>query len=145
MREHLTGNKRTATRLHRAISMATSLGCLLVSAPVYAQTTTATAASPWVRATLLAVMAVFGLWLVAVGFFLVARKFRLMSSHRHLRLSRALQVAFGGLLLAAVFMPYLVMNHPLVATAVLLGGVVLAACVGTNQPRWSGESQPPHS
>jgi hypothetical protein len=42
-------------------------------------------------------------------------------------------------------MPYLVMNHPIVATGILLAGVVLAAFVGTKQPRWSGESQPPHS
>lgn len=132
MRQPIRTMKRTARVLRRALMCSPALLLLTLSAPAYAQSTSAVLdASLWVNTTLVAVASVFALWVGAVSFFLVARKLRWVSPHRHNRVSRAIQVTFGGLLLLAFFLPYLAFHHPIVAAAVLVvSGLVFIAARG---------------
>jgi hypothetical protein len=132
MRQPIRSIQRTARALRRVAMCSPALLILTLSAPVYAQSTSAVLdGNLWVNTTLVAVATVFALWVGAVSFFLLARKFRWMSPHRHSRVSRAVQVTFGGLLLLAFFLPYLAFHHPIVAAALLVvSGLVLVAARG---------------
>jgi hypothetical protein len=112
-------------------SLVAVVGVVLLSAPVYAQTTSGVAASSWVAATIISVSTVVGLWLCAVMLSGLARKLRWMSPHRHSQLARGVQVLFGGMLLLAMMMPYLAMNHPVAAAGVVAVVLFMALVLGS--------------
>lgn len=112
----------------------------LLSVPAQAQTVTAVGGSPWVTATIVSVSAVVVLWLAAVVVSGAALKLRWINEHRHSRLSRALQVLFGGLLLTAMLMPYLAMNHPLVAAGLMVTTVAMILVVSSKNRQLQSDS-----
>lgn len=112
----------------------------LLSVPAHAQTVTVVGSSPWVTATIVSVSAVFVLWLAAVALSGMALRLRWINEHRHSRLSRGLQVLFGALLLMAMLMPYLAMNHPLVAGGLLVTSVAMTLLVSSKNRRLQSDS-----
>lgn len=143
MRQYLERTKRTARFARRAAAALAGLACALVALPAYAQSATVEAQSPWVVATFASVSAVVVLWGVALAGFGLARRLRLVPPQRHGRISRALQVTFGGLLLMSVFMPYLAMHHPAVAVALVLATFLWIYLYSANQGYSGGETSPP--
>ena len=104
---------------------------MFAAAPASAQSLGAATGAPWVTATLVSVSAVFALWVTAAGLFSLARRLRWVSPHRHSRLTRGVQVTFGGLLILAALVPYLALNHPLIGVGVLACSMVLAIVLGS--------------
>ena len=82
----------------------------------------------WISTTLGAMLIVAALWIGVLGLFYALRKLRRVPRADELRISRSLQVGFGGLFMLATIMPFLTMNYP-VAAVVLLGGAVGAGLV----------------
>lgn len=143
MGQHSERTTRTDRALRTAIAAVAGLFCAVFAVPVQAQSATVEAQSPWVMATLASVSAVVVLWGVALLAFRLARRLRWVPPHRHGRISRALQVTFGGLLLLSVFMPYLAMHHPAVAVGLILVAVLWIYLYNCNQPFSGGETSPP--
>jgi hypothetical protein len=121
-------------------TLVAGFGVMLVSMPTYAQTTSTVAGSSWITATIVSVSSVLALWIAAVVLSGLARKLRWVSPHRHSRLTRGVQVVFGGLLLLAMMMPYLAMNHPLVAAGLVGTGLLMTIMVGSRNRQFSRES-----
>lgn len=96
--------------------------------------------SPWVTTTIVSVAAVIAVWLASLCLSALSLKMRWVSPHRHNRLTRGLQVIFGGLLLTAVLMPYLAMHHPVVATGLLITAVVMLLVMGTRHRELQSDS-----
>lgn len=84
----------------------------------------------WVQLTFASVVTVLAGWVLATGMIGVAGRLRWVTRHRQNRLARALQVAFGGLLLMAVLLPYLVEHHPIVALMLPMMGILTTFAVG---------------
>ncbi len=88
----------------------------------------------WVNTTIVSISVVSLLWMGSAMAFSLARRFHWLSGHRHSRLSRGLQVLFGGLLLMAVFLPYLAIHHPVVAVGVFVAATITALVFGARPP-----------
>lgn len=69
----------------------------------------------WVQVTFAAISTVLGGWILSTGLLWTAGRLHWVTQHQLVRLTRALQVTMGGLLLTAVLLPYLVEHHPIVA------------------------------
>lgn len=83
----------------------------------------------WVQMTILSMALVLTLWAMLSSLRRIAEKLRWVSPHQSVRLRRALQVGIGGLLLVAVFIPYLAEHYPLLALATLPALGLIAALV----------------
>jgi hypothetical protein len=147
----------TRKRFSRSLSLAIAfvatlfIAALLFAAPVYAQSPemgagVALAESPlgsqfaggahsWVQITIASVLAVLGAWMLAAWGLWLARRFRWVTPHRYSRLARGTQVVMGGLLLSAVFIPYLAEHHPVVAVGLPTGATLMAIFFGFRAPQ----------
>lgn len=134
MRQQAGTPQRPARSTHRMASFVTAVAASLFAMPVHAQTLGEAGGAAWVDTTIISVSAVLALWLSTTGAFAVARRMRWVSHHRYSRLSRGLQVACGGLLLMAFFMPYLAMHHPVVAVGLLVASALMALAFGAHGP-----------
>lgn len=88
----------------------------------------------WISTTLGAMLIVAALWIGALGIFHVLRKLRRMPRGEELRISRSLQVGFGGLFVLATILPFLTMNYPVAAILLLVGAVGAGVVFGRRQP-----------
>ncbi len=140
MRQQVGRTQRTTHSAKWITSLFAGAAASFLALPAHAQTVSAVGGSTWVTATIISVSAVFVLWGASVGASALALKMRWISRHRHNRLSRGLQVVFGGLLLTAVLMPYLAMNHPVLATGLLITGVLMTVFVGSRSRQLQGDS-----
>lgn len=113
---------------------------LSFSRPAAATTLVGMSGSPWVTATIISVAAVLALWVASMGLSALSLKMRWVSRHRHNRLTRGLQVVYGGLLITAMMMPYLAMHHPVVAAGLLLTAVLAMLVMGTRNRQLQSDS-----
>ncbi|MFW5967767.1 MAG: hypothetical protein ACOCV2_09630 [Persicimonas sp.] len=143
MRQHPERTTRLDRAIHATVATVAGLLCTLLAVPAQAQSATVQSQSSWVMATLASVSTVVLLWGVALLVFRLARRFRWVAPHRHGRISRALQVTFGGLLLLSVFMPYLALHHPAVAVGLILASILWIYLCNCNQSLSGGETSPP--
>jgi hypothetical protein len=118
----------------------TALLCF-VAVPAYAQAPLTLSSAAWVNATITSVAAVIAMWIAAMGLSALSLKMRWVNHHGHSRLTRNLQVVFGGLLLSAMLMPYLVMHHPVVAAGLLVTGVLTMLVLGSKSRQLQSDSK----
>lgn len=124
---------------HTIAAVAAS-SCALFATPAYADGVALAQSSSWVTATLVSVAAVLALWVTSMTLFVVLRRARWLSAHRHSRLGRILQVAFGALFLMAVVMPYLAMHHPMLAAGLLVIATLFAVGSRSRSHDFGGRS-----
>ena len=97
----------------------------------------------WVQMTGLSVALVLALWAMLSSLRRIAERMRWVSAHQSARLRRALQVSVGGLLLMAVFIPYLAEHYPLIALSLLPAlGLLLMLVFNQRAPQQVADQTP---
>lgn len=82
--------------------------------------------SSWLGITLVSVVGVVVLGIFSSALLYVGRRFRWLDRSEAIQFKRTLRVAFGGLFLASVTLPYLVVQVPMVAASFVVFALLLS-------------------